>query len=101
MKPDNSHILTINGGSSSIKFALYETGEQLKRVLYGEIERIGLHGTTLSFNGLTRNDQGSRSIEASDHMSAVNSLIDWLEEQNGILFSQSCGTPCSSWYESY
>jgi len=81
MKPDNSHILTINGGSSSIKFALYETGEQLKRVLYGEIERIGLHGTTLSFNGLTRNDQGSRSIEASDHISAVNSLIDWLEEQ--------------------
>jgi acetate kinase len=26
-----SRILTINGGSSSIKFALYQTGEPLKR----------------------------------------------------------------------
>ena len=84
MKEYNKRILTINGGSSSIKFALYETGEQLKRTLYGEIERIGLHGTTLTFNGLTQHDQGSRSIEASDHKSAVNSLIDWLEEQNGF-----------------
>jgi acetate kinase len=80
-KPNHNSILTINGGSSSIKFALYETGEQLKRIFYGEIKRIGLQGTTLTFNGLTRNDQGSRSIEASDHKSAVNSLIDWLEEQ--------------------
>jgi acetate kinase len=80
-KPNHNSILTINGGSSSIKFALYETGEQLKRIFYGEIKRIGLQGTTLTFNGLTRNDQGSRSIEASDHKSAVNFLIDLLEEQ--------------------
>ena len=26
MKPGNPRILTINGGSSSIKFALFETG---------------------------------------------------------------------------
>jgi acetate kinase len=80
-KSNHNSILTINGGSSSIKFALYNTGKSLKRILYGEIERIGLHDTTLTFKGLTRNEQGSRSIEASDHMSAVNSLIDWLEEQ--------------------
>jgi acetate kinase len=29
MKPANSGILTINGGSSSIKFALYQHGEPL------------------------------------------------------------------------
>jgi acetate kinase len=81
MKEYNTRVLTINSGSSSIKFALYEPGEQLKRTLYGEIERIGLHGTTLTFRGLTRNEQGSRSIEVSDHKSAVNYLIDWLEEQ--------------------
>ena len=27
MKPADARILTINGGSSSIKFALYEVGE--------------------------------------------------------------------------
>ena len=74
MKEYNTRVLTINSGSSSIKFALYEPGEQLKRTLYGEIERIGLHGTTLTFRGLTRNEQGSRSIEVSDHKSAVNYL---------------------------
>jgi len=29
MKPANSYILTITGGSSSIKFALYQAGEAL------------------------------------------------------------------------
>lgn len=81
MKPTNTNILTINGGSSSIKFALYTTGEQIKRIFHGEIERIGLHGTTLTFKGLTQSEKGSQSIEARDHKSAVNSLIDWLEEQ--------------------
>ena len=31
MKPADPRILTINGGSSSIKFALYQMGEPLKR----------------------------------------------------------------------
>ena len=29
MKPANPRILTINGGSSSIKFALFEAGDSL------------------------------------------------------------------------
>ncbi len=33
MKPANPYILTINGGSSSIKFALFESGDSLQRVL--------------------------------------------------------------------
>ena len=42
MKPANPRILTINGGSSSIKFALFEAGDSLRRILEGGIERIGL-----------------------------------------------------------
>jgi acetate kinase len=42
MKPANPRILTINGGSSSIKFALFEAGESPRRLLAGEIQRIGL-----------------------------------------------------------
>ena len=42
MTPANPHILTINGGSSSIKFALFEAGNSLRRILEGGIERIGL-----------------------------------------------------------
>lgn len=77
-------ILTINGGSSSIKFALYRAGEPLKRTLYGKIDRIGLGGTNLTFNDPTGNKQDSHSIAASDHKSAANSLIDWLVKQDGF-----------------
>ena len=41
-KPADPCILTINGGSSSIKFALLQAGDRLQRILEGAIERIGL-----------------------------------------------------------
>ena len=84
MKPANPRILTINGGSSSIKFALYQVGEVLERMRCGKVDRIGLSGTTLTFNDPTGNQQDSHSIAASDHRSAANFLIDWLEEQNSF-----------------
>src|ERR1039458_1721254 len=82
MKPANARILTINGGSSSIKFALYQVEEPLKRGGYGEVDRIGLSGTNLTFNDPTKKQPESRNLAAADHKSAANSLIDWLEKQN-------------------
>ena len=79
-----SSILTINGGSSSIKFALYRAGEPLKRGLYGKVDRIGLSGTNLTFDYPAKDQQESRNLAASDHKSAASLLIDWLEEQNGF-----------------
>jgi acetate kinase len=35
-------ILTLNAGSSSLKFALFEQGAELRRVLSGSFERLGL-----------------------------------------------------------
>lgn len=35
------NILTLNAGSSSIKFALYRQGPALRRVLRGQVDRIG------------------------------------------------------------
>ena len=37
----DSRVLTINGGSSSIKFALFTTGGSLRRQVKGKLERIG------------------------------------------------------------
>src|ERR1700733_7808533 len=34
------NILTINGGSSSVKFALFESGDEPRRIVSGEIERV-------------------------------------------------------------
>ncbi len=84
MKQACPYILTINGGSSSIKFALYQTSAALQRGLYGKVDRIGLSGTNLTFKDANGNQQESLDFAAADHKSAANSLIDWLEKQQGF-----------------
>jgi acetate kinase len=82
MNLGNSRILTINGGSSSIKFALFEVGAPLQRILKGAIERIGLPDATLRVNGLTHAENVSRSVTAPDHTAAVSALLDWITERS-------------------
>ena len=80
MRPAKPRILTINGGSSSIKFALFEVGDSLRRILNGAIERIGLPEAVLRVNGLNQADNFSRPVEAPDHAAAVGLLMDWIKE---------------------
>jgi acetate kinase len=83
MKPAKPHILTINGGSSSIKFALFEAGEPLRRILEGAMERIGQPEAALRVKGSNPADNFSRPATAPDHTTAVNALMDWIEERGG------------------
>ena len=83
MKPTDPRILTINGGSSSIKFALFEAGDSLQRILKGGIERIGLPQAALRVKGSNQADNFSRSVTAPDHAVAVGDLMDWIEERSG------------------
>ncbi len=83
MKPTKPPILTINGGSSSIKFALFEFGDSLHRMLAGGIDRIGLPDATLQVKGVNPADNVSRLIAASDYTAAVAILMDWLEGHCG------------------
>ena len=83
MKPTNPHILTINGGSSSIKFALFEAGDSLRRILGGGIEQIGRPEAVLRVKGVSEEDTFSRPVPAADHKAAVGSLMDWIESRSG------------------
>jgi acetate kinase len=91
MKPTNAHILTINGGSSSIKFALYEAVNPLKRGLHGTVDRIGLRGTNLTFQNAVGERPASCPLAAASHKSAANSLLDWLEKQNDFASVKAVG----------
>lgn len=91
MNSHNPCILTINGGSSSIKFALYQVGKTLERGLYGNIDRIGLSGTNLTFNYSATSHQSSKFFTTSDHKSAAHFLIDWLEEHNSFEWVRAIG----------
>lgn len=89
---ETPQILVINGGSSSIKFVLYQLGEPLKRGLCGKVDRIGLSGTNLTFQDPARNLQDTRQLAATaDHKSAANFLLDWLQKQTGFTSVQAVG----------
>ena len=81
MKPSEPRILTINGGSSSIKFALFEGGDS-RRVVEGTISRIGLSDATLRVKGASPVDNVSRPLSVPDFAAAVGALTDWVEGHN-------------------
>lgn len=75
-------ILIINGGSSSIKFAVYRTGKALERTCYGKVDRIGESGSTLSIHYPAEQRCENVSLVADDYAAAANSLLDRLTAQN-------------------
>ena len=83
MESGNPRVLTINGGSSSIKFALFDAGRPLRRILQGGIERIGMPGACMHAKGPEPADNFSRPVTAPDHGAAVVTLMDWIEEHTG------------------
>ncbi len=74
-------VLTINGGSSSIRFAVFEAGDTPRRRLDGKIDRIGVSGTNLIVNDPAGTPQAPRRLAAADHRTAAGVLLDWLEAQ--------------------
>ena len=73
-------ILTINGGSSSIRAALFAGTTPLRRALSASIDRIGLPGTRLSLkdaDGKGTHEDPPAAI--TDHRSAAHCLFDRLE----------------------
>jgi acetate kinase len=74
-------VLTINGGSSSIRFAVFEAGQPPKRVLNGKVERIrGSDADLILDHGFDQPATHSK-IDIKTNSTAVDSLLDWLESQ--------------------
>ncbi|HUZ61019.1 MAG TPA: acetate/propionate family kinase [Hanamia sp.] len=82
--PEDECILTINGGSSSIKFSLYKIEAPLKQMFVGQIENIGTKEAKLSFNNSVTEQKKCISIKAKDHNEVSDHLINWLEKQEGF-----------------
>jgi acetate kinase len=81
VKQTKTSILTVNGGSSSIKFALFEASDSLQRILAGSIDRIGMPEATFVVKGLDKADNITRPVTAANHTEAVEVLMDWIEER--------------------
>lgn len=74
-------ILVINGGSSSIRLAVYRDGASLTPALRGTVERIGLPDTGLTFTDFSGGPQRRVGFAAHDQRSAAILLLEWLESQ--------------------
>ncbi|MBA3625923.1 MAG: acetate/propionate family kinase [Methylibium sp.] len=76
--------LVLNAGSSSIKFALFESRPSLHRVVSGQVERIGSSDPAFKATGPTPGDTFSRALDARDHQSAAAALLDWLDQRRPL-----------------
>lgn len=82
-------VLAINAGSSSIKFALYHAWPPVTLSLQGQLDRIGLDGTTLSWKkGST---SGERRLAASEREVPTRVLIEWLDSQDAFASIRAVG----------
>ncbi len=85
------NILTINGGSSSIKFALFSAigtrplPSSLRMKLKGQIARIGMTDAVFSVESADQVENKTENftcpVIAPNHVAAIGRLMDWLEEK--------------------
>jgi len=73
------HAVTLNAGSSSIKFALFRV-EADRPILIASGQAEGL-GATPSFRArILGGDDHSVSLAASDHATATHAIVDWIDD---------------------
>lgn len=82
---NNTNILVINSGSSSLKFQVFEMPEQ--RVLCkGNVERIGLEDSIFSYE--TKDGKRKETLFVENHSQALLKIADQLtDKKDGILTS--------------
>lgn len=78
-----SRILTINGGSSTIKFAVFTANSIPKRVLRGNVEGIGRTGATLTATEIDNEQQHRIPLSGVNYREAADELIRWIAEWSG------------------
>lgn len=78
-EPARSRILTINGGSSSLKFAIFDRTDPPSRLLSGRVDRIGLEDARWSVDRAGGEGEERRTVDAPDQETASRLVMDWLE----------------------
>jgi acetate kinase len=72
-------LLTINSGSSSLKFSLYHSGKFLRLELAGILERIGLSGGLFLVKDAHDRPLNRQRLHLPDHETALKKLLAWLQ----------------------
>lgn len=76
-------ILSINGGSSSIKFALFNNEPSLPLVFEGRMEKIGQKEARFWVKSPTQQDTIDTALSAPDMQTSVQVLVEWIKNHTG------------------
>jgi len=76
------NILTINSGSSSIKFSRYNMGNDETRVLSGSLEGIGLSAGLFRVKDAIGKIMTEKTLDLRNHGAALEQAINWLLSDN-------------------
>jgi acetate kinase len=87
----NKNILAVNGGSSSIKFSLYEVNGSLSLRLSGKIEKIGLPDAALTFTDHSNHQDGHLPVQADGIGAAADFLLEWLQKREDAVTLSAIG----------
>ena len=82
--PHRPCVLTINGGSSSLKFAVFAAADPIERVLSGRVERVGLGGSRLVVSDADGRRREDRAVEAPDQAAAAGLVIEQVGRDPGL-----------------
>lgn len=77
-----SRILTINSGSSSLKFSLFSMGQIENLELMGSLERIGLRAGFFHIRDAKGTTLNELHLDLPDHQTALGLLFNWIEEHS-------------------
>ena len=82
---ERSCLLTLNGGSSSLKFAVFplDLPDPIRPLIAGRIQRIGLPDAQAVITDPAGGASESMAVDTPDLPAASGWLIDWLEPHVG------------------
>ena len=72
-------LLTLNAGSSSLKFAIFENNASGRRLMTGSVERIGLQSSTFKITDEQGKKVFSSSAPIKNHEQALTHLLEQLD----------------------
>ena len=76
-------ILTVNGGSSSIKFAVFSSTSTPRRLFSGQVERIGTPDARLTATRGNSSDPETRPVDGATFEDCVQSILIYLRQRLG------------------
>lgn len=80
---DQKLLLILNAGSSSLKFAVFNSRPALTRTFTGAIDRVGSSNASFTLSNIKSKQTERAEISATDHIAGLEHLLERLSKTSG------------------